>query len=323
MAMIKNLAKHPVWLLAAVAVVLAGGVAVYGLSSGGSDGGDELAQCTIEVEGQEVFVRGGTFQMGTDNAYPEERPRREVTVGDFWIDTHEVTNAEYAAFVEETGYVTVAERVPDPAQYPDIPEDLLVPGSVLFIPPTDLSRGFDPLSWWRFMPGANWREPEGPGSSIEGLDHYPVVHVAYEDALAYAEWAGRNLPTEAEWEYAARGGLDGAPYAWGDALHPDGKIMANNWQGIFPVQNTEEDGFRGLAPVGCFPANGYGLHDMIGNVWEWTTSPYNGGEDFRVIKGGSFLCAPNYCMRYRPSARQPGEAGLGTGHTGFRTVRRN
>lgn len=278
-----------------------------------------------------VFVPGGTFAMGTDDGLPEEGPARRVTVDGFWIDVHEVTNAAFARFVAATGHVTVAERVPDYSGYPGVPPEKIVPGSAVFVPPADLSRGLDLLSWWRFVPGANWRHPEGPGSTIEGRENFPVVHIAYEDALAYARWAGRELPTEEQWEYAARGGLEGKTYAWGDDLYPGGKQMANTWQGLFPVQNSADDGYVGLAPVGCFLPNGYGLYDMIGNVWEWTSTVYapaNPGswvfehsrEPFRIIKGGSFLCAPNYCMRYRPAASQAGESGLGTSHIGFRTV---
>ncbi|RMF11363.1 MAG: formylglycine-generating enzyme family protein [Alphaproteobacteria bacterium] len=295
------------------------------------------AACLSSI-GAQVDIKGGTYTMGAAGRYPDEGPSVEVRVEDFSIDVHEVTNAQFRRFVEDTGYMTVAEREPDPAHYPGVPPEMLVPGSVVFVPPTDGSRGFKPLSWWRFVPGANWRHPRGPGSDIKGKDHLPVVHVAYEDALAYAKWAGRALPTEAQWEYAARGGLNGKTYSWGDERTPDDKMMANTWQGIFPVHNSGEDGFRGVAPVGCFSANGYGLYDMIGNVWEWTASPYypshapsgkvpdegydprQPGVPVRVIKGGSFLCAPNYCMRYRPAARHAQETGLGTDHIGFRTV---
>ena len=302
--------------------------------------GSQVAAACLNTSVSAMAIPAGTFTMGAAGRYQEEGPPVEKTVKGFDIDAHEVTNAQFRAFVEDTGYVTVAERVPDPADYPAIPVDKLVAGSAVFVPPTDRSQGFNPLSWWRFVPGANWRHPQGPESDIKGKDHLPVVHVAYEDALAYAAWAGRALPTEAQWEYAARGGLEGKAYAWGDKRAPDGKMMANSWQGIFPVQNTEEDGFRGVAPVGCFPPNGYGLYDMIGNVWEWTRSPYRPthvsparvteegydprqpGVPVRTIKGGSFLCASNYCMRYRPAARHAQETGLGTDHIGFRTVSR-
>lgn len=280
--------------------------------------------CTEETptHAAEVLVRGGRFLMGSEQGYPEERPVREVKVGDFWIDIYAVTNAQFAAFVEATGYVTVAERGPDPADHPGIPADRLIPGSAVFHDPA--AGALDPAarSWWQFTPGANWRAPEGPGSNLDSREHFPVVHVAFEDALAYAIWSGRDLPTEPEWEYAARAGGSQTRYAWGKELAPAGRHQANTWQGEFPLLDTGEDGYAGLAPVGCFPPNEFGIHDMIGNVWEWTTDAVPGREGFRVIKGGSYLCAPNYCSRYRPSARQFGEADLGTGHIGFRTVRR-
>ena len=290
-----------------------------------------------------VFIPAGTFAMGADDQRPEERWTHSVAIDGFWIDRYEVTNAQFAAFVAATGYVTLAERGLDPATHPAMPAELLAPGSIVFIPPTDLSRGGDITQWWQYVGGANWRQPEGPGSSIEGRENHPVVHVAYEDALAYARWRGRDLPTEAQWEYAARGGLVGQDFAWGSEYQPGGRLKANAWQGIFPVMNTGEDGYIGTAPAGCFEANRYGLYDMIGNVWEWTSDWYRDGHgrddavnpagpDIReigfapgqsprkVIKGGSHLCAPNFCARYRPAARQPQEIDLGAGHLGFRTV---
>ncbi len=289
-----------------------------------------------------VFISAGAFTMGADGQRPEERWAHRVRVDGFWIDRHEVTNAQFAAFVAATGYVTLAERGLDPATHPGLPAELLAPGSIVFIPPTDLSGG-DITQWWQYVGGADWRHPEGPGSAIAGRENHPVVHVAYEDALAYARWRGRVLPTEAQWEHAARGGLDGQDYAWGSDYQPGGRLKANSWQGIFPVMNTGEDGYVGAAPVGCFDANGYGLHDMIGNVWEWTSDWYREGHaaeeavnptgpnlleigfapgEFlrRVIKGGSHLCAPNFCSRYRPAARQPQEVDLSAAHLGFRTV---
>jgi sulfatase modifying factor 1 len=291
---------------------------------------------TVATDGM-TLIRGGTFRMGSDRFYPEERPVREVEVGDFRMDERPVTAAEFRRFVRETGYVTVAERPPDPDDYPDAAPDLLVPGSVVF----DKTSGPVPLDdvrrWWRYTPGASWRRPGGPGTTINGRDHHPVVQVTFEDAEAYASWAGKELPTEAEWEYAARGGLDGADFAWGDEHFPDGKPMANTWQGEFPWQNVKADGFEGTSPVGSFPPNGYGLYDMCGNVWEWTTDwftqdgdstspccapPLLPGERFprKVIKGGSHLCAPNYCLRYRPAARQGETVDTSTGHIGFRCV---
>ena len=216
-------------------------------------------------------ITAGTFRMGSQDFYPEEGPVREVEVDGFWIDEHAVTAAEFRRFVRETGYVTVAERPLDPEDYPDADADLLVPGSLVFrmsAAPVPLN---DVRNWWEYVPGAYWKKPGGPGTTINGKDQHPVVQVAYEDAQAYAAWAGKELPTEAEWEYAARGGLDGAAFAWGDEHFPDGKAMANSWQGEFPWQNLKVDGFEGTAPVGSFPPNGYGLYDMTGNTWEWTS----------------------------------------------------
>lgn len=305
---------------------------------------------TTPPEGM-VWVPGGTFLMGSDRHYPEEAPAHRVTVDGFWMDCCAVTNDQFRRFVEETGYVTVAERVPDPADYPGAKPELLVPASVVFRPPrhrVDLRNHFN---WWAYVPGANWRHPFGPDSSIDGLGDHPVVHIAYEDAEAYARWAGKELPTEAEWEFAARGGLDGATYAWGDEFTPGGRFMANTWQGEFPIQNLALDGFEWTAPVRSFPPNGYGLYEMIGNVWEWTSDWYQphseavhstccarmnprGGERERsidprtpairiprkVIKGGSYLCAPNYCRRYRPAARVAQPVDTSTCHLGFRCI---
>jgi formylglycine-generating enzyme required for sulfatase activity len=293
-----------------------------------------------------IRIPGGTFTMGDDEQEPEERSAHRVTLRPFWIDRHEVTNAQFRRFVEATGYVTTAERPLDPASFPEIPPELLAAGAVVFTPPSSVRDLVDIGQWWRFVPGANWQHPQGPGSSIDSLDNHPVAAVSAEDARAYADWIGHELPSEAQWEMAARGGLDGATYGWGqDYYDPLEGWRVNSWQGMFPVQNSEEDGYRGLAPVGCFAPNGYGLFDMIGNVWEYTadlwapghaaeprTDPqgppepeaiaYASGPDGPplVIKGGSFLCAPNFCGRYRPSARQPQEPGLGTSHLGFRTV---
>jgi sulfatase modifying factor 1 len=302
-----------------------------------------------------VDLPGDTFTMGSDDHYPEEAPTHPVRVGPFAIDATAVTNAEFAAFVEATGYVTVAERDLDPADYPDAPTENLRAGSMVFTPtrgPVDLRH----LSqWWRWKPGACWRHPQGPTSSVDARLDHPVVHVAHEDALAYATWVEASLPSEAEWEYAARGGLDGATYTWGDEPRPGGRIMANTWDGPdFPWRSTGESGFQRTAPVGSFPPNGFGLHDMAGNVWEWTDdwwttthpdaagspccAPENprGGDleqsydpaqpQFRigrkVIKGGSHLCADSYCLRYRPAARRPQMIDTGMSHLGFRCVRR-
>jgi formylglycine-generating enzyme len=268
---------------------------------------------------------------------------RSESVEGFWIDTHPVTVSEFGRFVQSTGYVTVAERSPDPADYPDADPAALVPGSAVFRP-TDGPVPLDSLVWWKYEPGARWNAPEGPGSDISGREEHPVTHVAYEDADAYARWAGKSLPTETEWERAARGGLDGARFAWGDEECPGGRWMANTWQGQFPWQNLTLDGYPRTSPVGSFPPNGFGLYDMTGNVWEWTTEPAGSGPAWtstsspccgvhdhrvpgdhpvRIIKGGSHLCAPNYCLRYRPAARQPETVDTSTSHIGIRCVLRD
>lgn len=299
------------------------------------------------------LVHGGAFFMGSDDFYPEERPVRQVRVDGFWIDETPVTNAAFARFVAATGHVTLAERAPDPQLYPGMPAELAQPGSLVF-DPARAPYADHALPWWQFVVGADWRHPLGPDSNLDGLDTHPVVHIAYADAQAYAEWAGKALPTEAEWEFAARGGLDRAVYAWGDALAPDGAMLANFWQGDFPDVNDLLDGWARTSPVRSFPANGHGLFDMIGNVWEWTSDWYGvagaspkrgdggcctprnprGGTAAgsldpaaphvtiprKVIKGGSHLCAPNYCQRYRPAARQPQAIDSSTTHIGFRCV---
>jgi formylglycine-generating enzyme required for sulfatase activity len=299
-----------------------------------------------------VFVPGGTFRMGSDNHYKEEAPVHRVTVDGFFIDRTPVTNRQFKEFVKATGHVTVAEQVPDPKDYPGALPHMLYAGSLVFQKasgPVDLR---DWSQWWAFVEGANWRHPLGPRSGLFKKENHPVVHIAYADALAYAKWAGKDLPTEAEWEYAARGGLEDSEYAWGDEFAPGGKQMANTWQGEFPHQNLLSDGFERTSPVGAYPPNGYGLNDMIGNVWEWTTDwwsdkhpgdeakaccvPQNprGGpeaESFdpcqpsiriprKVLKGGSHLCAPNYCRRYRPAARHAEPVDTSTSHVGFRCV---
>ncbi len=254
-----------------------------------------------------VLVKGGSFDMGAGHLYPEEGPVRQRDVESFWIDATEVTNGEFAEFVNATGYVTVAEAGI---------EGVVPPGAAVFKAPDGPAEGR-----WAYAETANWRQPEGAGSSIEGREDFPVVQIAYQDALAYAAWKGRSLPTEVQWEYAARGGLDGATYAWGEEREPGGEYLANNWQGFFPFNDEGADGFAGRAPVACYPPNGYGLYDMIGNVWEWTADPYAAADaSVGLMKGGSYLCAPNYCRRYRPAARHPQEVDLGTDHIGFRTV---
>ena len=301
-----------------------------------------------------AFIPGGTFLMGSDRHYPEEAPAHPVAVDDFWIDRNPVTNAEFERFVRASGYVTLAERPLDPALYPAVPRHLLRPASLVFSPPRLAVDTPDWRRWWRLVPGASWRHPYGPGSTCCGLEAHPVVHIAFEDALAYARWAGKDLPSEAEWECAAWGGLHDAEYAWGDTFAPGGQHMANTWQGRFPHENTTLDGFERTSPVRSFPPNGYGLYDMIGNVWEWTSdfyashhpaqasrpccvprNPRNSTPDDsfdpdlpamsiprRVIKGGSHLCAPNYCRRYRPAARQAQAIDSPTSHIGFRCITR-
>jgi formylglycine-generating enzyme required for sulfatase activity len=299
------------------------------------------SSCLAEVGGQ-VWIEDSNFIMGDDLGYLEESPAHEVEVAGFWIDTHEVTNAQFGKFVEETGYITVAERTPNPADWPvGISAEFLKPGSVLFTPP---SAGGSLDNWWSWVVGTNWHHPEGPDSNIMGKDNYPVIHIAFEDAEAYAKWAGRSLPTEAQFELAARNKKN-QRFAWdGNELAPNGHHKANTWQGNFPTQNEVEDGHEGLAPVGCYEANVYGIYDLIGNVWEWTSNWYypehnpadsinptgpaseesysaaHGRAVARVIKGGSYLCAENYCYRFRPAARESQDTGLGTSHIGFRTV---
>jgi formylglycine-generating enzyme required for sulfatase activity len=298
------------------------------------------------------WVPGGSFAMGSEDFYPEERPVRRVEVDGFWMDDHPVTVAEFRRFVTATGYVTVAERPLDPADYPGADPDLLRPGSLVFHATSGPVNLRDVAQWWRYEPGAQWRHPQGPGSTVGGLEQHPVTHIAAEDAEAYAAWAGKELPTEAEWEFAARGGLDGAVFCWGDEFAPRGRVMANTWQGQFPWQRDPTGKWDRTTPVRRFPANGYRLYDMAGNVWEWTSDffvshpaaqvqraccaprnprvtsaqaslvPGEPGAHIprRVIKGGSHLCAPNYCLRYRPAARQSETVDTSTSHLGFRCI---
>jgi formylglycine-generating enzyme len=299
----------------------------------------------MTAHGEMVALPGGTYTMGSDAFYPEEAPSHQVSVGPFRIDRHPVTNAQFAAFVTETGHVTVAERAPNAEDYPDVPLDRLVPGAVVFSPPpwpVDLR---DPMRWWAYVGGADWRHPTGPGSVIDGKDDHPVVQVAYADAVAYAAWAGKQLPTEAQWECAARGGIERAAYAWGDEPAVGGRVPANVWRGEFPWGS---DGPWGTEPVGSYPPNGFGLFDVVGQVWEWTQDWWQPGHDasgaccsprvdprgpleprtdpaapripMRVLKGGSFLCADSYCMRYRPAARIAEAVDTATCHVGFRCV---
>jgi formylglycine-generating enzyme len=299
-----------------------------------------------------IWIEGGEFLMGSNAHYPEEAPAHRVRVDGFWIDATTVTNAAFARFVDTAGYVTFAERAPSATDYPDATPEMLVPASAVFAKPARGIGRDNAYDWWAHVPGADWRHPHGPGSSIAGLEDHPVVHVAFEDAEAYARWAGGELPTEAEFEFAARGGLDGMEYAWGSELHPAGRMMANTWQGEFPWHNSLDDGFEWTSPVKSFPANGYGLYDMVGNVWQWTADWYQdhrkidspcctvenprGGSKGgsldpaavgkrlprKVTKGGSFLCAPSYCRRYRPAARMAQTIDTTTCHVGFRCVAR-
>ncbi|RKH85449.1 formylglycine-generating enzyme family protein [Corallococcus sp. AB045] len=300
-----------------------------------------------------VWIPGGTYWMGSDHHYPEEAPAHQVTVSGFWMDRFTVTNEQFARFVEATGYVTVAQRPLNPADYPGATPETLVPGSLVFRKaqgPVDLG---NVANWWSYVPEACWKHPEGRRSSVKHRRDHPVVHIAYEDAEAFATWAGMTLPTEAEWERAARGGLDRNEFCWGNELTPNGEHLANTWQGYFPWQNLREDGHDGTCSVGAFPPNGYGLHEMAGNVWEWTADWYQerhqgnkgkaccipvnprgpstakGSQDpftpaitipRRVLKGGSHLCAPNYCRRYRPAARSPQAVDSGASHIGFRCI---
>lgn len=298
---------------------------------------------------QMVWIPGGRFRMGSDRHYPEERPVHDVSLDGFWMDANPVTNEEFGRFVHATRYATVAERRPAKDAYPGAKPEYLVPASVVFRAPltrVDLGNHFN---WWAYVPGANWRHPQGPRSTLKGKLRHPVVHVAYQDAAAYAEWAGKDLPTEAEWECAARGGLDDAEYAWGDEFMPGGRAMANTWHGEFPYFRENSDSSATTSQVGTFPPNGYGLYDVIGNVWEWTCDWYAAGHksgascctgahdprereesidpsmpDIRiprkVMKGGSWLCAPNYCRRYRPAARMAQAVDTSTCHLGFRCV---
>jgi formylglycine-generating enzyme len=308
------------------------------------------AERTTGVHARMVWIEGGTFMMGSEHHYPEEAPSHEVVVNGFWVDPFPVTNADFACFVGETGHVTVAERPANAAEFPGAKPDLLPPASVVFHKPRAGASTPGSMGCWRYVRGASWRHPRGPGSTIiDRLDH-PVVHVALEDAEAYARWAGKSLPTEAEWEFAARGGLDEAEFAWGDELTPGGRHMANTWQGEFPWQNLAADGHEWTSPVGFFPPNGYGLFDMIGNVWEWTADYYqpydrlgtmrsrldnpSGGRrgdshdpevpgppvPRKVVKGGSFLCSPEHDARYRPAARMAQPIDTSSCHVGLRCV---
>jgi formylglycine-generating enzyme required for sulfatase activity len=313
---------------------------------------DKSAAPGVPAKANMVWIPGGVFLMGSDQHYPEEQPAHRVRVDGFWIDRTPVTNREFRRFAEATGHVTFAEIAPDPKDYPGALPHMLKPGSLVFTPPRGAVDLRDWSQWWKFKFGANWRRPYGPGNPAAAFDEHPVVHIAYADAEAYAKWAGKELPTEAQWEYAARGGLDRAEFAWGEEFTPQRKHMANTWQGDFPHENTRADGYARTSPVTAFPPNGYGIYDMIGNTWEWTTdwyaarhivtpqspccpsenprgAPREGSYDScqpdiriprKVLKGGSHLCAPNYCRRYRPAARHAEPIDTSTSHVGFRCI---
>ncbi len=342
--------------LASVLVVLSGAMASFNANASNPDDWS-AGQFHREAPPGTVWIPDGTFLMGTNDkeSFPNERPAHLVQVRGFWMDEHDVTNAEFSKFVEATGYVTTAERKIDweelkkevPPGTPKPDDSALAAGALVFTPTAGPVPLNDLSAWWRWVHGANWRHPEGPESSIQGRENHPVVQVSWHDAVAYAHWAGKRLPTEAEWEFAARGGMESKRYVWGDEFKPGGKYMANTWQGLFPVTNTAEDGFVGTSPVRSFPANGYGLYDMAGNVWQWCsdwyrvdtnieaasknvcrdprrpTESYDPGDPYapkRVVKGGSFLCNPSYCESYRPSARRGTPPDTGSSHTGFRCV---
>ena len=341
----------------ASALLVAGGTKASSNAPVSNSDGRSGGQVNRETPPGMVWIPKGTFLMGTNDkeSFPNERPAHLVQVQGFWMDEHDVTNAEFSKFVEATGYVTTAERKIDweelkkevPPGTPKPDESALAAGALVFTPSAGPVPLNDLSAWWLWVPGANWRHPEGPESSIQGRENHPVVQVSWHDAVAYADWAGKRLPTEAEWEFAARGGLESKRYVWGDEFKPGGQYMANTWQGLFPVTNTAEDGFFGTSPVGSFPANGYGLYDMAGNVWQWCsdwyrvdanieaasknvcrdprgpTESYDPGDPYapkRVVKGGSFLCNPSYCESYRPSARRGTPPDTGSSHTGFRCV---
>lgn len=335
-----------------VAVALVG--ALMGIANAAAqttaDTSDRRSPIPSNVPPGMVWIPGGEFMMGSDAPdFRDARPWHRVAVDGFWMDTTEVTNEQFEKFVAATKYITVAERVPTKEEFPDAPPENLVAGSVVFAPPDQPVRLDNHFQWWAYIKGANWRHPTGPDSDLKGREKHPVVHIAYDDAIAYCKWAGKRLPTEAEFERAARGGLEKKVYTWGDEFKPGGKWMANTFQGHFPDKNTVEDGFAGTAPVGSFPSNGYGLSDMAGNVWEWVSDwyrpdyyqsladkgditrnpqgpatsfdPSEPGTKKKVHKGGSYLCTDQYCKRYEPGGRGKGEPDTGTNHLGFRCVK--
>jgi formylglycine-generating enzyme required for sulfatase activity len=343
--------SHLAWIIPTLFLAVLAGT-IYVLAVQGRDPSDGIALgLADDTPPKMVRIPGGTFTMGRDDGPADEQPPHEVTVKPFDMEETEVTNAQFAAFVKATGYKTVAEKDPDPAKYPGADPVNLVAGSAVFFPAkvstdprTWPNPGLPP--WWRYVPGACWRRPEGKGTTLKDKGNYPAVQIAWEDAAAYAKWAGKRLPTEAEWEFAARGGLKQKPYCWGDAKQGDGgKWYANSYQGTFPQDDIGADGFKGVAPVKSFPPNGYGLYDMSGNVWEWCADWYDPNyyaaaakdnpkgpekgavgvegeaQPQRVRRGGSFLCDDSYCRRYLPSARDKNPVDSSANHTGFRCVK--
>jgi formylglycine-generating enzyme required for sulfatase activity len=328
-----------------VSIIVAGGAlsAKWVMREAGRVGREQEARRALRAPNgvDMAWIPAGKFTMGSNDGQLDERPIHDVKIKGFWMDRYEVTNDQFAKFVQETGYVTTAEQSPDPTLFPDAPKENLVPGSVVFTPPPRVETLNNHMQWWSYVKGANWRHPEGPESDIKGRGSHPVVHVSWFDCEAYVKWAGKRLPTEAEWEYACRGGLEQNPYAWGRERFEKGMWMMNIWQGQFPNENLAQDGFKGTAPVGSFAPNSYGLHDMAGNVWEWVSDwyrpdyysksprdnpagpvdsfdPDEPGVQKRVGRGGSYLCSDMYCKGYRPAARQKTSPDTGLSHTGFR-----
>jgi formylglycine-generating enzyme len=335
--------------LVAAVIAMRGALAGHTTTTGIPATSKPAATSPVDPAGM-VWVPGGEFWMGSDQPqFRDARPVHRVRVDGFWVDKTEVTNAQFAEFIGETGHVTVAEKAPRAEDFPGAPPENLVAGSVVFAPPAGPVPLNNHFRWWTYVRGADWRHPEGPGSDLKGRENHPVVHVAWSDAQAYAKWAGKRLPTEAEWEFAARGGLDRKPFVWGDEFKPGGRFMANSFQGRFPHTNTSEDGFAGVAPVASFPPNALGLYDTAGNVWEWcadwyrpdtfarlagegvvavnpqgppdSLDPAEPGVAKRVMKGGSYLCTDQYCARYMPGGRGKGDPDTGTNHLGFRCVK--
>lgn len=320
-----------------------GALAAHGAAAGGDAGTYASAVINEASEEGMVWIPGGAFDMGSED-FADSRPVHTVTVDAFWMDAHEVTNAQFAQFVKATGYLTTAERPLDPKDFPGVPADKLVPGSAVFSPPAHAVPLNNPMQWWKYVPGASWKHPKGPGSSIQGRENDPVAQVSYEDAQAYAKWAGKRLPTEAEWEMAARAGQNNKDYYWGRELKPGGRWVANVFQGSFPHHDKEEDGYTGVAKVRSFPPNAFGLYDMEGNVWEWCSDYYRPdyyrqspksnprgpadsydpdepGAVKRVQRGGSFLCSDEYCIRYKAGSRGKGEISSASNNLGFRCVK--